>query len=82
MISDSQIKELNALGFNFNWNKTNREYIDDSGEYEQGLSYDPLTVGHPCPYTLRQRKWDEETCQYEDEYERFETFADLKAYLA
>lgn len=60
------------------------EQIDELNKlgYEMGISYDPLHVGHSAPFTLRTIKWDDDTCQYENECERFETFQELKAYLS
>jgi hypothetical protein len=81
MITSEQIDDLNKLGYNFHWSISQRESLDYCGENEMGISYDPLHVGHPAPYTLRTRKWNDESCQYEDEYDRFETFKELKAYL-
>jgi hypothetical protein len=82
MITAEQIEELNKLGLGFYYSHSSKEYISDINEYEMGISYDPLHVGHSAPFTLRTRKWDDESCQYEDEYERFETFQELKAYLS
>jgi hypothetical protein len=81
MITTEQIDELNKLGFGFYYSNSSKEYLSDVNGYEMGISYDPLHVGHPAPYTLRTRKWNDESCQYEDEYDRFETFKELKAYL-
>lgn len=81
MITTEQIAELNKFGLDFYYSKSSKEYISHSNEYEIGISYDPLHVGHSAPFTLRTRKWDDDSCQYEDAYERFETFEGLKTYL-
>jgi hypothetical protein len=81
MITTEQIDELNKLGFGFYYSNSSKEYLSDVNGYEIGISYDPLHVGHSAPCTLRTRKWNDESCQYEDEYDRFETFKELKAYL-
>lgn len=81
MITSEQVDELNKLGFGFYYSNSSKEYLSDAYEYEMGISYDPLHVGHSAPFTLRTRKWDDESCQCEDEYERFETFKELKAYV-
>jgi len=81
MITTEQIDELNKMGLGFYYSNISKEYLSDANGYEMGISYDPLHVGHSAPFTLRTRKWDEDTCQYEDEYERFETFQELKAYI-
>lgn len=82
MITAEQIDELNKLGLGFYYSKSSKEYFSDANEYEMGISYDPLHVGHSAPFTLRTRRWNDDTCQYEDEYERFQTFEELKAYLS
>ena len=81
MITTKQIDELNKMGLEFYYNNGSKEYISNANEYEMGVSYDPLYVGHPAPFTLRTRKWDEGTCQYKNEYERFVTFQELKAHI-
>jgi len=81
MISETQIAELNNLGLGFYWSNISKEYFSDVYEYRMAISYDPLYVGHSAPFTLRARRWDDDTHQYEDKYERFETFEELKAYL-
>ena len=78
-ISDDQIAELNKFGLGFYYSNSSKEYISHAlNSCESGISYDPL---HSAPFTLRTREWDDDTCQYEDTYERFESFAKLKADL-
>jgi hypothetical protein len=78
MITVEQIQEINNLGHFFFWSDVLKEYLDDSGENEMGISYYPHPDG---PYTLRARLWNDEDGEYEDDYENFRTFEDLKAYL-
>lgn len=80
-ISDDQIAELNKFGLDFYYSKSSNEYISDANGYEMGISYDPLHSARSAPFTLRTREWDDDTCQYEDAYQHFESFAKLKADL-
>ena len=79
-ISDDQIAELNTFGLDFYYSNSSKEYISDANGYEMGISYDPTAV-HSAPFTLRIRKWDDDSCQYEDTYQLFGSFAKLKANL-
>ena len=79
MITTEQIEELNKLGFGFYYSNTSKEYFSDANGYEMCISYDPSHFGHSAPFTLRTRKWYEDTYQYEYEYERFKTFKELSA---
>jgi hypothetical protein len=78
MITNEQVQELGKLGYNFHWSDSSKEYFDDSGENEMGLS----SYHADGTYTLRTRIWNDEDGEYEDDYEHFHTFEDLKAYLS
>lgn len=70
--------EIEALSkLEFHWSEISKEFINDYYENEMGLYHD-LNDGK---YILRTRAWDDELCEYKDDYKRFETFADFLGYI-
>lgn len=59
-----EIAILNKAGFY--WDATSREFFSDTLDYERGIYRDG-----EGGIIFRSRIWDEEMCQYEDEYENF-----------
>jgi hypothetical protein len=69
-----EIDSINKLGFF--WNATGSEFFSDQGDYEMGI-YRDADLG----IVLRSRKWDDDFCEYKDDYELFGSVKELLTYL-
>ena len=71
-----EIAALNKL--EFHWSETNKEFFSDALDYEMGVYRD----SYDSSFVLRSRRWNDDFCEYKDDYDHFATFAELVAYLS
>jgi hypothetical protein len=61
----------------FNWDETSNEWFCDAFENEMGVYRDSYDMS----WVLRERKWQDEDCEFKDVYEHFTNFDELVEYL-
>jgi hypothetical protein len=68
---------IQGLNLNFHWRETENEWFSDALENEMAIFKDT----HDNSFVLRTRCWDDDDCEYRDDYEWFKTIGELVEYL-